>query len=408
MSYLILDVETTIKNKGTPFDKDNKLCLVGIQDDVGNSDCYRIEYDDRPYGKYLEEIKERISTAKMLVTFNGKFDLHWIRRYIPDIRFPFVFDTQLCHYLLSGQASPYPSLDEVAQFLGVGKKNTHVEEKYWSQGIDTPDIPWEVLSKYCIHDLNLTRWCFDKQKDKLEGRLKTLFALQCRDLLILEEMEYNGIQYDFEQAELRSLKVQDELKEIDDELRRISGHSWINFNSDDHLSALLYGGDVMVPYREVYTRTLKGGREVTRERWAKKLHTLKRMVRPLPDTESSATKGILDRDLEDLNQQREAVGRSRLYRRWSVAEPVLRQLAVSGRTATLLEKLFRRSYLAKLDSTYYRGLIEKANEQGWTDGRIHGNFNQCVAATGRLSSSNPNLQNFSGDIKDLFRSAYDC
>jgi len=52
--------------------------------------------------------------------------------------------------------------------------------------------------------------------------------------------------------------------------------------------------------------------------------------------------------------------------------------------------ILRYRNLAKLISTYVEKLARLAEKD---DGRIHSSFNQCGTATGRLSSSNPNLQN---------------
>ncbi len=52
--------------------------------------------------------------------------------------------------------------------------------------------------------------------------------------------------------------------------------------------------------------------------------------------------------------------------------------------------ILRHRSLAKLKSTYVDALLEQVDEN---TGRIHTSFNQTVAATGRLSSSDPNLQN---------------
>ena len=54
----------------------------------------------------------------------------------------------------------------------------------------------------------------------------------------------------------------------------------------------------------------------------------------------------------------------------------------------MLEHLLRHRDVAKLKSTV-DGLLKSVSD----DGRIHTTFNQTVAATGRLSSTDPNLQN---------------
>ena len=55
----------------------------------------------------------------------------------------------------------------------------------------------------------------------------------------------------------------------------------------------------------------------------------------------------------------------------------------------IAEKIVEYRELTKLKSTYLDALPRMLGE----DGRLHTSFNQTVAATGRLSSSNPNLQN---------------
>lgn len=56
----------------------------------------------------------------------------------------------------------------------------------------------------------------------------------------------------------------------------------------------------------------------------------------------------------------------------------------------IVEKIVEYRSLTKLKSTYVDSLPALVNSR---DGRIHTSYNQAVAATGRLSSNNPNLQN---------------
>lgn len=56
----------------------------------------------------------------------------------------------------------------------------------------------------------------------------------------------------------------------------------------------------------------------------------------------------------------------------------------------IIEKILEYKQLVKIKSTYVDGLEVVINP---STGRIHSNFNQTVTATGRLSSTEPNLQN---------------
>ncbi len=72
---------------------------------------------------------------------------------------------------------------------------------------------------------------------------------------------------------------------------------------------------------------------------------------------------------------------------YSTDVEVLTELAKGHEVPKIL--LQHRS-LSKLKSTYLDALVEIVNPE---TGRIHTSFNQTIAATGRLSSSDPNLQN---------------
>ncbi|MGI9265672.1 MAG: DNA polymerase, partial [Gammaproteobacteria bacterium] len=72
----------------------------------------------------------------------------------------------------------------------------------------------------------------------------------------------------------------------------------------------------------------------------------------------------------------------------STAEDVLQELAEKGHELPELILAYRT--LAKLKSTYTDKLPGEVDKD---TGRVHTSYHQSVAATGRLSSSNPNLQN---------------
>lgn len=404
----MIDCETKTKNKGSVYTHENKLCLVGTFGSHGY-ECYSIEYDDSPYGGSLLVLRRRIEEADLLILFNAKFDLSWLRRYVPDISFPPIFDCQLAEFILSDQTEPYPSLDGCCERYVLGSKLDTVEREYWSLGIDTPQIPKEVLEPYLEQDVRLTyelfkAQCIELNKDK---KKKRLFWLQCQDLLILQEMEWNGLRYDYAKAEELGSHCRVQIEEIDSQLCELAGTPDIDLASSDHLSCLLYGGTIQVKYREEYERILKDGTVRQRSRWSSRPYSFIQQTRPVENSEVKPTSEMDDVSLRETNRKREELHLNPFVRHWSVAEPVLRRTNAKGKAKKIIDLILRRAYLGKLDSTYYTGLIAKKEAYGWQGDELHGNFNQCVARTGRLSSSDPNLQNFSGEIKGLFYSRFD-
>ena len=81
------------------------------------------------------------------------------------------------------------------------------------------------------------------------------------------------------------------------------------------------------------------------------------------------------------------LGRTRKTKRYSTGADVLEQLAHRG--FDLPAKVLQYRELTKLKSTYVDALPNLVA----ADGRLHTRYHQAVAATGRLSSHDPNLQN---------------
>lgn len=95
-------------------------------------------------------------------------------------------------------------------------------------------------------------------------------------------------------------------------------------------------------------------------------------------------------------------GAKRTKTGFSTSQDVLEELALSHKLPELILK-FRS--LSKLKSTYVDALAREADSKTQ---RVHTFFNQAVTATGRLSSSDPNLQNIParGDEGRRIRSAF--
>ena len=381
---LCIDTETTISNKGNPFDQRNKLCLVGLKFPK-ESWLLDIEYSLSPHDTELKFTQGVVDMSNLIIGFNLKFDLHWIRRYGIDISDKRVWDCQVVHFILTGQKESYPSLNSVAIHYGIETKIDEVYDLYWSQGIDTPEVPLELLKDYLQKDLDITYQVYLKQVEELEARpeLKNLVSLHNQDLTVLEEMEFNGITFDETECTKLGEELNEKIKTLDVELNNYHGRDDLNLRSNDHLSAFLYGGTLNLQ-RRVSRGTFKTGSRKGEEKmgWESYEVTLPRMVKPIKGSQLKK-EGF-----------------------YSTDEGTLKSLKSSIIGTKIINLMLQKATDEKRLGTYYVGLVKLNKELGWKPNLIHGTLNQCVARTGRLSSSKPNLQNFDGNIKQLFYSRY--
>lgn len=367
---VVFDVETTTSNKGSAFDTTNKLVLM------------QVKVNDEPPQAFFQEDFDKcidiLKSASMVITFNGKFDLHWLQREF-GVKVDSVWDVQLAEFLFSRQTWKYPDLRTTCESYEVQQKLDIVYDEYWSKGIDTTEIPREVLAEYGLGDVESTYQCYKKQLELFmttNQHLFKLFRLQCNDLLVLQEMEYNGILYNTDGSLVRSAELQRQVEHLEGLLYEYFNGVPCNLDSRDHISALLYGG-VIAEETRVPIGVYKTGAKIGQVRYkiVEQTYDLPRLVDPLKGSELKK-EGYFATD-----------------------EPTLKMLKANATVKKIVNWLLERSKLVKLRSTYLEGLPKIINEKNWAGNVLHPNYNQCMAGTGRLSSTSPNAQNFAPEAK---------
>ena len=321
-----------------------------------------------------------------MVGANIKFDLHWCHRY--GCKLPTrIWDILYVQYVIWRQQASYISLNDCLEAYGFEPKIDVVKTEYWDKGIDTDQIPMDILVEYLEGDLIKTEQVYLAQLKYLEDKpeLYRLIRLAMEDHLVTLEMEWNGLPYNIEASLHEGRKVEQKIEEIDSELKSISGvPDSFNFGSNDQLSALLYGGTLKEKYREVYERLLVSGKVKLCERWSVREVPLPPLVKPLKGTDKS----------------KEGV--------FSVDEDTLIKLSQRSnkKVRTICELLLKRTKLKKVKTTYLDGLPKLYHKMGWQNGILHGTLNHGVTRTSRIASSKPNQQNIPDEIRKYIESRY--
>lgn len=368
MKEVIIDVETTGATNGTngnPFSANNHLCLFG----------WRVAGTNQ-----ITSTVPNVLDPKdlLLVGFNIKFDLHWWSRGMA-IRPVKLWDCQYVQYCLWRQKVAWISLDDCLRYYGFPLKLDIVKTEYWDKGIDTDQVPEHILREYLEGDLERTEQVYRKQREILEDMpdMLQLVTLGNSDIINTFYMEQAGIPYDNVSSIVAGNEILERIKRIDSDLSTLVGSSsTINWNSNDSISVILFGGVLKEEYRERYSQTLKSGVVKEKERWAIREIPFPTLTKPI-SPEREKKKGF-----------------------YSVNEDVLTKLKNKGKPPVrkICELLLERAKLEKAVSSYYHGLPSLLETMYWTDNILHGQLNHAVTRTGRLASKLPNQQNIPDQI----------
>jgi len=389
LTYCIgLDVETSKKPNHLPWLDDSFLVSIGVAREDGTTQVWVFNHSEVdsslvPDNVKLAEIQKEIDNAALVCGHNFKFDLYWLSSVglvCPDSK---VFCTSTAEYILSGQQIKYPSLDYLSKRYGIPDKIDLVKT-YWDSGYETDEIPLSVLNPYLEQDCINTLAIYQRQRGQIrkEG-LSKVVRLHCGIVGMLADVETNGMRFDSALAAEYAAEYAEKIADIDSELIGLFGFD-IRLNSDDELSAGLYGGVIKREGTETVERELKGGRIKQYER---KCITPTRIeglgISPLPRSQTKKD-GY-----------------------YFVNKNVLAKLKTKDkRQKRVLKLLQERSKLEKQRGTYFVGLPKKS-----VNGIIHPSFNNTATNTGRFSSSNPNGQNLpksrTAPVKRLFLPRYD-
>ena len=402
----ILDLETSLHNKGddavgdflsNPHSPHNWIVWLGrgsvnFEDPEEANNLSRVRF---PHKGAVNIHAPQPGT--LIVGHNLKYDLSMLaaennksaREWFEWITNPdsMIWDTQVAAYRLSGQTKIMPSLNSEAAERGWPLKPNRMKE-YWDAGISTEDIPDEEVRPYLAHDVNTTGRLFVDQLAQAQANgMLDLLREEMGSTLSLTAAEVNGMYFDKRNAMTEyEGRLQEAIVKAQSaaELALVQAgvpESAVNVGSTKLLNVLVYGGE----YKYEETRPMldetgepvlfKSGQRKGLPRTKK--HTL---VYESKRKTQAPTEKVDEDDLLKIKGH-------------PSTEPAVKDS---------IDSILKFRELKKEASTYFLGYSQLT----WPhDSMIHGELNQSVVATGRLSSSKPNLQNAAhGPVRKNFKS----
>ncbi len=286
----------------------------------------------------LNEFRVVLENPKIIkIGQNIKYDYQIFYKYGIELKGQF-FDTMLAHYLLEPELRH--NMDYLAQTILNYKTISYDEivgttQRSKIKAKTMADLEPKEILNYAAEDADITlrlkeKLNFELEKEENKGLKSVFYDIEIPLISVLAKIEMNGMNIDTEALSEFSTELGKEVEILEKEIYAIAGEEF-NIASPKQLGEILF-----------------------------------------------------DEEKLNLTPKPKLTAKSKQYK---TDESILVKLAEKYPIAA---KIVDYRQLQKLKSTYVDALPLLLSPK---DNKVHTSFNQAVTVTGRLSSTNPNLQN---------------
>ena len=441
---LVIDLEVDLggdRKDPSPYNKDNSLIAIGYTyrqingEPIWNRDgSVKILNVNTSNFTEFNYFKRALKNASYVVAHNAKFDVAWLREIgiECDVK---IIDTMINEYVLSKGIRNKLSLDALSTKYNVTRKEGMLSDAL-SKGLNYSDMTSEDQISYLSHDVIATAEVFQKQEARfklyLNKSLIPIRDLMCEFCSVLTDIERSGMAIDLQILQQVDLEYEQEQAQLNSYLnqkvRDLMGDLEVNLSSPEQLSQVIYscklvdkntwkdemnigvdarGKPLIRPnidiksFRNVLTKCFNRSHKVRAIKCAAcdgrgEYYKVKKdgsNFKKATKCPHCLGKGIVYDNLPErggLNiSPRVSLASAGGFKTDKNTLTTLLKEVTDPEAKKFLESIVRLSAI----ETYRSAFIEGIRKGIKSDALLHANFNQCITATGRLSSSSPNLQN---------------
>lgn len=353
-----------------------EMKLVGISISWGEHNNYYVPVF-HAFDKYTLPLETVVKHLKpcfqredvLIIGHNLKYDLHVLANVDMEIKTKKIFDTMVGRWITDENESK--GLKEVTSAI-YDIPQTHFDEclttvtkeerKYLGLSATAKYIPFYATrikngAPYAIADAYWTwRHYVDWEQDLIEEeKMQTIYRKGSMPfLLTLYGMERRGVNIDKERLIEMKAQAQKDLEELEYAIYEIAEMPF-QISSPQQLAEILFG------YKKFNKKGEFTGNATLVEN-SFNYSVIASTPTGIPKTGDDELKALCKKTFKKDKRKQEGLEMVKLIR--------------------------KHKRLSKLNNAFITGLIEQAYE----DGKIHPTYNQCGTDSGRLSCSNPNLQ----------------